>query len=75
MLPSTHVFLSNPTVPDLLSGLNSAISQVQNNPVCHPRILTDQDKQILDWYHDFKKQSVFHNNLETFLKSIYFWLH
>ena len=50
MLPPTHVFLCNPTVPDLLSGLDSAIAQVQNNPVSHPRVLTDEDKQILDWY-------------------------
>ena len=50
MLPPTHVFLCNPTVPDLLSGLDSAIAQVQNNPVSHPRVLTDEDKQMLDWY-------------------------
>lgn len=50
MLPPTHVFLCNPTVPDLLSGLDSAIAQVQNNPVLHPRVLTDEDKQMLDWY-------------------------
>ena len=50
MLPPTHVFLCNPTVPDLLSGLDSAIAQVRNNPVSHPRVLTDEDKQMLDWY-------------------------
>ena len=50
MLPPTHVFLCNPTVPDLLSGLDSAIAQVQNNPVSHPRVRTDEEKQMLDWY-------------------------
>ena len=48
VLPSTHVILKEPTVQDLLDGLFCAISQVQNNPVNHPRVLSENDNHLID---------------------------
>lgn len=48
LLPSSHIILKEPKVNELVSGLRSAISCVENNRVQHPRILSEEDKQILE---------------------------
>lgn len=48
VLPSTYVILKEPTVQDLLDGLICAISQVQNNPIHHPRVLSETDYHLID---------------------------
>lgn len=48
LLPSSRIILKEPNVNDLVSGLRSAISCVENNHVQHPRVLSEEDKQILE---------------------------
>ena len=46
-LPSSYLILKSPNYKDMFEGIEEAILKVKDKPIHHPRVLTEEEENVI----------------------------